>query len=72
MAKAEKIRLNLEFTPRVAENLERLVDLSESSSRTEVIRKALKLFDLVLSRQAEGSKVLFQDPDGSKETVHIL
>ena len=72
MAKTKRVRLNLEFTPKVAENLERLVDLSESASRVEAIRKALKLLDLVLTRQAEGDKVVFQSPDGSNETVQIL
>ncbi len=72
MARNQRVRLNLEFPPKVANNLERLADLSESSSRTEVIRKALKLFDLVLSHREEGGKLVLEHQDGSQETVQFL
>jgi len=72
MAKANKVRLNLEFAPVAVENLERMVDQSHSASRTEVIRKALRLFDSFLGHVGDGGKVVFQHADGSQETVKIL
>lgn len=72
MAKANKVRLNLEFNPLAVENLERMIDQSHSASRTEVIRKALRLLDEVLEHKQNGGKLVFQHADGSQETVRIL
>ncbi len=69
---AEKVRLNLVFTPAVAGNLERMVEQSHSASRTEVIRKAIRLFDQVLEHHESGGKLVFEHKDGSQETVRIL
>ena len=72
MAKHEKVRLNLEFTPKVAENLERMIGQSHSASRTEVIRKAVRLFEMVLDHQEKGGKFVLEHDDGNRETVQIL
>ena len=72
MAKTERVRLNLEFTPNVAANLERMIEQSHSASRTEVIRKAIRLFDLVLAHRQDGGKLVLQHQDGTQETIQIL
>lgn len=72
MAKTKKVRLNLEFPPIVAENLERMAEQSHSASRTEVIRKAIRLFELVLTHRDAGGKLVLQHQDGTQETVRIL
>lgn len=72
MAKKERVRLNLEFPPAVAEHLERMIEQSHSASRTEVIRKAIRLFDMVLAHHEEGGKLVFQHEDGTQETIQIL
>ena len=72
MAKKERVRLNLEFTPNVVENLERMIEQSHSASRTEVIRKALRLFDMVLLHREDGGKLVFENKDGSQETIRVL
>ena len=72
MAKTERVRLNLEFTPTVAENLERMIEQSHSASRTEVVRKAIRLLDMVLGLYDSGGKLVFQHQDGTQETVQIL
>ncbi len=72
MAKKDRVRLNLEFTPSVAENLERMIEQSHSASRTEVIRKAIRLFDMILGHYGKGGKLVLQHEDGTQETVHML
>lgn len=72
MAKTNKVRMNLEFAPTAVENLERMVEQSHSASRTEVIRKAIRLFDDVLGLQQAGGKLVFQHADGSRETIRVL
>ena len=64
--------LKLEFTPAVADNLERMIESSHSARRTEVIRKAFRLFDMVLGHRDTGGKLVFQHEDGTQETVQIL
>jgi len=64
--------MNLEFSPRVAASLDRLKELSDSPSRTDVIRKALSLFDLVLTQREAGGKIVIHRSDGQQETLHLL
>ncbi len=68
----KKVRLNLELTPRVADSLDRLVELSDSHSRTEVIRRAVTLFSVALTHQTQGGKLSLKHADGSEETLRIL
>ena len=72
MAKRNRVRLNLEFSPQVAENLEKLQELSDSPSRVEVIRKALSLFDLALECQSKGGRLILKQPDGEEVALHLL
>ena len=72
MAKKDKLRLNLEFPPAVADELERMIAQSHSASRVELFRKALRLFELYLDNRDAGGKLLLQQKDGTTETVHIL
>lgn len=71
----KKYRISLEFPEVVEERLERLQALSHSASKTEVIRRALSLFDVVLSHQEDtGGKgrVVLRYPDGESETLRVL
>jgi len=45
----ERIRLNLAITPAVHDRLQRLRELSESETITEVVRRAMSVYDFVLS-----------------------
>ncbi len=68
----ERIRLNLAITPTVHDRLQRLRDMSESESITEVIRRAMAVYDLVLTHASEGGEVILRNPDGREETVRII
>jgi len=39
---------------------------------TEVIRRALAVYDLVVEQQAEGGSIIFKHADGTQETLRIL
>lgn len=70
--KSKKFRLNLEFSPKVEERLQKLKTKSDSASVTEVIRRSIALFDLYLEQAEAGGEVIFRDRDGSEEKLKIL
>ncbi len=66
--KESRVRLNLDLPERVRERLERVRVLSESDSLTEVIRRALAVYDTLLtSTHEEGCKVIIRSGDGKTE-----
>ena len=69
---SDRVRLSLDVTPKVREQLDLLETRTEAGSITEVIRRALALYDLVIEHQSEGGKLIFQHADGSKESLRVL
>lgn len=67
-----KIRLNLEITPAVSDRLDYLVEASGAHSRTEVIRRALSLYDILLSRTSAETTLILRFPDGKEEVLLFL
>ncbi len=65
----EKIRLNLEVLPIVKKRLDRLVGDSEADSMSEVVRRALSLYELVLKNRRRGGTLLFKSDTGVENEV---
>ena len=66
MTRKDKVRLNLEVSPTVRDRLEYLQKESEAESMTEVIRRALAVYELLLAHRGAGGEVLLRssgDPD---------
>ncbi len=63
---AERIRLNLVVNPQVKARIERLQKLSEGSSLTEVIRRALAVYEEILKIREEGADLIVESSDGQK------
>jgi hypothetical protein len=68
----DRTRLSLDVSPKVREQLDRLEVRTEAGSITEVIRRALALYDLVTEHQSEGGKLVFRHPDGEEESLRVL
>ena len=65
-----KVRLNLELPERVRERLERVRVMSEADSLTEVIRRALSVYDTLLTTTIEeGGKVILQVDGKERELI---
>lgn len=65
-----KTRLSLELPERVRERLERVRELSEADSLTEVIRRALIVYDTILTMSAEeGAKVILRTADNQEREI---
>jgi len=67
-----KIRLSLDITPTVKQNMDRLQERISASSYVEVFRKALALLDMITSEQENGTTFLIRDKDGKIEQLRIL
>jgi hypothetical protein len=65
-----KIRLNLDFSEVVKAQIEDIRDRTDAASMSEVLRRALSLYDAVLAAQGQGSAVIIRDAEGVER--HIL
>jgi len=66
--KGRPVRMTLELSPKVRE---RLQDLSAETdqSLSEVIRRALAVYDFILTETKRGGNLIIRTPDGEKELV---
>lgn len=62
-------RLNLEIAEQVREKLERLRDSTNADSLTEVIRRALAVYDILHSTAAEGGTIILKTGEGEQKLV---
>ena len=67
----KKTRLNLEV-PKSRDQLDDLIARSGASSLTEVIRRALAIYDLVLEHSAEEGKIVLRHKDGREEVIRLI
>jgi hypothetical protein len=61
-----KYRLNLELTDQVMKRLNKLVVESDSSSKTDVIRKSLSLYEIIMRIRKEDGQVILLLKDGNQ------
>lgn len=65
-----KVRLSLELTERVRDRLERLRQQTEADSLTEVIRRALTLYDMVVNDS--NGRVVIRSKEGVEQEIVVL
>ena len=68
----DRVRLSLDISPKVRDQLDLLERKTEAGSITEVVRRALSLYDLVVEHQGEGGKLIFRHSDGDDEVLLVL
>ena len=71
-AKRNKVRLTLEFDQDIRAIMEDLKERSGAASVTEVIRKALAVYNHHLDHQSNDGVVLLKHSDGSVERLTII
>ena len=62
----------MDVSPKVKDQLTDLATRTEAPTLTEVVRRALALYDLVVEHQDEGGSLVFRDSDGTEEVVRVL
>lgn len=65
-------RLQFDFADYAVNRLDQLVAETESSSRAEVIRDALKLYEHLLMRAKEGYDIQLCKDDGEKRSLDLF
>ena len=66
------VRLNLVLPDKSASRLEKLKELTEASSYTEVIRNAIRLYEAIVMEYEKGNKVQIVDEKGQVLGVSIF
>jgi hypothetical protein len=62
-------RLNLEIGKEVRERMEELMDETGARSLTDVVSRALAVYDYLWRQKGKGGKILIQDDEGTRELV---
>lgn len=70
--KQPKIRLNLDMTVEVKEQIEALRDRMHADSMSEVVRRALALYDFMLTQQEAGAATIVRSSDGAESRVPLF
>jgi hypothetical protein len=70
--KQPKIRLNLDMSVEVKEQIERLRDQIHADSMGEVIRRALAVYDYLQSEQTNGSNLVIRSKDGAEKGLPLF
>jgi hypothetical protein len=68
----ERVRLNLELSKQVYDQMQTLQKRSDATSLTEVIRRALALYDVITEHVSDGGKIVLRDKDGNDENVRLV
>jgi hypothetical protein len=70
--KVTKERLHLVLAPRSMKRLEELKEQTESSSYTEVLKNALRLYGALVEEAEKGNDFLVRTPQGDLITYRIF
>lgn len=68
-SKNDKPRLSLALAQKVRDRLELLQEETGAQTMTEVISRALAVYDYLITEKKSGAKVLLETKDGTREVV---
>jgi Arc/MetJ-type ribon-helix-helix transcriptional regulator len=63
------VRCQLHLTQKSADRLERLVKRTDSSSMSEVMRNALRLYEALIDETEKGASVILEKANGERVSV---
>jgi hypothetical protein len=64
-------RVQLELWPKSYKRLLRLKDSTDAVSYVEVVKAALKVYEVVVQIQEDGWSLMAQGPDGQVKWIHL-
>jgi hypothetical protein len=67
-----KIRLNLEFPPAIHQQMQVVQHRSHAASLTEMLRRAIALYDLITEHVTDGGEIILRNRKGEDEKLRIL
>lgn len=70
--KQAKVRLNLDLPEEVKERLEVIREQTHADSMSEVIRRALAVYDFLSIEKLNGATLIVRGADGSEKQLELL
>jgi metal-responsive CopG/Arc/MetJ family transcriptional regulator len=64
-----KVRLNLDMNTDVRDRLDELRDRSNADSRSELLRRALAVYDLLVTNEIEGGVAIVRGANGTESRL---
>ena len=64
------VRVNLEMSSKCRETLEELSELTDASY-SEVLRRALAIYDLLVRETQTGAKIVLKTKEGEREVILV-
>ncbi len=65
----DNIKLTLKLPKKSMERLAALMDETEATSRSEVLRNALRVYEAIVRGKSEGKYVFIEDRNGNRDSV---
>jgi hypothetical protein len=66
------VRINLEVSEDIRNHIRSLKVRSKAASISEVFKRSLALYDLVIDHISKGGKVVLEGPNDQREVIRIL
>ena len=70
--KEKATRVQMDLSPSSFERLNRLKDMVEAKTYTEVMKDALRLYEWIVQEESDGSDFLVKTKDGVLEKIKIF
>lgn len=70
-SKKTRVRMTLDLSTSVRNQLEALRNKIEADTFTETIRRAIIIYDLLCDEKNKGNTIIFRTPDGEEERLII-
>jgi hypothetical protein len=70
--KEKATRVQMDLSPSSFERLNRLKEMVEAKTYTEVMKDALRLYEWIVQEESDGSDFLVRTKDGELEKVKIF
>lgn len=71
MADRKTTRVQMDIGPESRDRLDRLAQKTEATSHAEVMRKALKVYEIIVDAQAQNRELAFIDREGTRKIVIV-
>lgn len=68
----ESVRINLEVAPAVRDRIERLREASEAESLTEVIRRALAVYEKLIELSEKRGEIIIRTSKGEEMPLVLI
>lgn len=72
MGKPVKERLNLALPTASMASIDNLQDMTDAATTSEVIRRAIKLYEAIVANQKAGKQLVFRDPTGQADDCPLV